>query len=130
MESITSELGPKQKIAGSGSTSDRDMTLYLKSLPNIENPGEVTRAIRLNYQNQLDNNSVKYSFFQDWLNKYQTLDGADDYWIKNKSKLGWKPVPTITEIESKLTKGQKQGKMLANESNKSVLDEADAIIGR
>lgn len=129
MESITSELAPKQRVAGSGTTSDRDMTLYLKSLPSIEKPGEVNRAIRLNYQNQLDNNTAKYSFFQDWLNKYQTLDGADDYWMKNKSKLGWKPVPTVTEIQSKLTKGQKQGKMLQNENNKSIINAADKIVG-
>lgn len=130
MERITSELAPKKRIAGSGTTSDRDMALYIKSLPNISQPGEVNHANRLNYQAQLDNNTAKYSFFQDWINKYQTLDGADNYWIKHKKELGWKPVPTITEIQSKLTKGQKQGNILANEANQSTMSAADAIVER
>lgn len=129
MESITSELAPKQRVAGSGTTSDRDMILYLKSLPSIDKKGEVNHSIRLNYQNQLDNNTAKYTFFQNWMNKYQTLDGADSYWNSHRKELGWKPVPTITEIQSRLTKGQKHGNMLANEANQSTMSAADKIVG-
>lgn len=128
MEAITSDLAPKKRIAGSGTTSDKDMTLYLKSLPNIMQPGEVNHSIRLNYQNQLDNNTAKYTFFQNWLNKNGNLNDADAYWTKHRSELGWKPVPTITEIQSRLTKGQKTGNILANDANKSTIDAANAII--
>ena len=129
MQAITSDLAPKKRVAGSGTTSDRDMALYLQSLPSIEKPGQVNKSIRLNYQNQLDNSQAKYSFFQDWLNKNGNLNDADAYWAKHRKELGWKPVPTITEIQSKMTKGQKQGNILANEANQSTMSAADAIVG-
>ena len=125
----TSRLAPKQRIAGSGTTSDRDMALYIASLPSIKEPGQVNKSIRLNYQNQLDNNTAKYTFFQNWLDKYGHLNGADAYWSSHRKELGWKPVPTITEIQSKMTKGQKQGNILANEANQSTMSAADAIVG-
>lgn len=128
MQSITADLAPKKRIAGSGTTSDKDISLYMQSLPGIDKPGEVNHAIRLQYQNQYDNALAKQTFMEDWLNKYHHLEGADTYWANNKSKLGWKPVPTITEVQSKLTKGQKQGKLLQDESNKSVFNAADAIV--
>ena len=128
MESITSDLAPKKRVAGSGTTSDKDISLYLKSLPSIEQPGEVNHAIRLQYQNQYDNALAKQTFLEKWLNDNHHLEGADTYWANNKSKLGYKPVPTITEVQSKLTKGQKQGRLLQNESNKSVFSAADAIV--
>lgn len=129
MQAITSDLAPKKRVAGSGTTSDKDMSLYLQSLPSIEKPGQVNKSIRLNYQNQLDNNTAKYTFFQNWMNKYQTLDGADAYWSSHRKELGWKPVPTITEIQSKMSKGQKQGNILANEANQSTMSAADKIVG-
>lgn len=112
MQAITADLAPKKRVAGSGTTSDKDIALYLRSLPSIEQPGQVNKAIRLNYQNQLDNSQAKYSFFQDWLNKNGNLNDADAYWARHRKELGWKPVPTITEIQSKMTKGQKQGAIL------------------
>ena len=129
MIAITSRLAPKQRIAGSGTTSDKDMALYIASLPSIKEPGQVNKSIRLNYQNQLDNNTAKYTFFQNWLDKYGHLNGADAYWSSHRKELGWKPVPTITEIQSKMTKGQKQGNILANEANQSTISAADAIVG-
>ena len=57
------------------------------------------------------------------------MNGADAYWSAHRKELGWKPVPTITEIQSKMTKGQKQGNILANEANQSTMSAADAIVG-
>jgi len=55
MNSIQSRLGPAQRIQGSGSSSDRDVSLFMRGLPNTSNPGNVNKAIREDYQRQYNN---------------------------------------------------------------------------
>ena len=52
MTAIQSRLGPSQRIQGSGSSSDRDVSLFMRGLPNTNNPGPVNKAIREDYERQ------------------------------------------------------------------------------
>jgi hypothetical protein len=77
MKSITSELAPRKRVEGSGTTSDKDIALYLESLPNIANEGEVNRQIRENYRAQYERANKKLQFMQGFFDQYGHLNGAE-----------------------------------------------------
>lgn len=87
MKSITADLAPKKRIAGSGTTSDRDIALYLQSLPSIEKKGEVNRKIRENYRQQYERANAKLQFMQNYFDQYGHLNGADAMWEKEKKNM-------------------------------------------
>ena len=87
MQSITADLAPKKRIAGSGTTSDKDIALYLQSLPDISKGGDVNQKIREGYQKQFDRVNTKLQFMQGYFDQYGHLNGADVMWQKDKSKL-------------------------------------------
>lgn len=120
MNSIQSRLGPAQRIQGSGSSSDRDVSLFMRGLPNTSNPGQVNKAIRDDYARQYGNARLKQTFLEGYLGKYGHLNGADEAWEKQKGQLGF---------DFGAAKGKKQGDMLMKDSKKSTLDAADAIVG-
>jgi hypothetical protein len=77
MQSITSDLAPKKRIAGSGTTSDKDIALYLQSLPSIEKGGDVNQKIRESYRKQYEKANAKLQFMQNYFDQYGHLNGAD-----------------------------------------------------
>jgi hypothetical protein len=77
MQSITSDLAPKKRIAGSGTTSDKDIALYLQSLPSIEKGGDVNQQIRDSYRKQYEKANNKLQFMQNYFDQYGHLNGAD-----------------------------------------------------
>lgn len=87
MQSITADLAPKKRIAGSGTTSDRDIALYLQSLPDISKSGDVNKQIREGYKKQFDRANTKLQFMQSYFDQYGHLNGADVMWQKQKDKL-------------------------------------------
>ena len=77
MQSITADLAPKKRIAGSGTTSDKDIALYLQSLPDISKGGDVNQKIREGYQKQFDRANKKLQFMQGYFDQYGHLNGAE-----------------------------------------------------
>lgn len=78
MQSIQSRLGPRQRVQGSGSSSDRDVSLFMKGLPSTDNTGNANKNVRLDYQRQFEHGLAKQKFLQDYLTKYGHLIGADN----------------------------------------------------
>lgn len=77
MSQITARMAPAQRQPGSGTTSDRDLTLYLQAVPGITrsrtaNTAEIERARA---------EAVRRQQFADFLDEYAathgTLNGAD-----------------------------------------------------
>lgn len=96
MQSITSEIAPNKRVEGSGTTSDKDITLYLESLPSISKGGEANRKIRDLYQQQYDKAKAKVDFLQSYYDQYGHLNGAEKIWasknpptINGKNTSGW-----------------------------------------
>jgi hypothetical protein len=83
MRKIQQYLGPKQRTEGSGSSSDRDVSLYLNALPSADNTGSTNKNIRANYQKQYDYSLAKKSFLEEYLSANGHLRGADSAWDKN-----------------------------------------------
>lgn len=80
MQAIPAKLAPIIRPVGSGSTSDRDMTLYLKALPSISQGGKANAAIRDSYQKQYEKARQKVDFLRQWYNANGHLNGADSAW--------------------------------------------------
>jgi hypothetical protein len=83
MRKIQQYLGPKQKIEGAGSTSDKDIALYLNALPSPDSKGSTNKNIRAAYQKQYDYSLAKKSFLEEYLSANGHLRGADSAWDKN-----------------------------------------------
>lgn len=83
MEAITSRLAPGQRIEGSGTTSDRDIAMFIKAVPSIDKKGSVNQAIRENFAQQYEKSKAKLQFLQDYYDQYGHLNGADTVWEKN-----------------------------------------------
>lgn len=104
MQSITSDLAPNKRVEGSGTTSDKDIALYLESLPSIGKGGEANRQIRDLYQQQYDRAKAKVDFLQNYYDQYGHLNGAEKIWStqnppaqSGKAKSGWSITPVIGE---------------------------------
>lgn len=80
MFSIQAGLGPSQRIEGSGTSTDRDVNLFLAGLPRVENKGPVNKNIRTNFKNKYDYAVKKRSAMQVHLDKYGHLNGFDSEW--------------------------------------------------
>lgn len=91
MQSITSDLAPKKRIAGSGTTSDKDIAMYLKSLPSIENTGDVNQQIRESYRKQYEKANAKLQFMQNYFDQYGHLNGADAIWQQQNKVVNQNP---------------------------------------
>jgi hypothetical protein len=76
MEALQAQLAPKVREPGSGTTSDRDIGLYLQGLPGVDKPGDVNTNLintsRKAYQKALE----KQSFYNAYLQEYGHLNGA------------------------------------------------------
>jgi hypothetical protein len=108
MKSITTDLAPRKRIEGSGTTSDKDISLYLASLPGIDKPGSVNEQIRQGYRQQYERAKSKLNYLQNYYDQYGHLNGADVLWEKEK----------VNYLPS-TSKGTKN----------SIYNAADAIIG-
>jgi hypothetical protein len=76
MEALQAQLAPKVREPGSGTTSDRDIGLYLQGLPGVDKPGDVNTNLvntsRKAYQKALE----KQSFYNAYLQEYGHINGA------------------------------------------------------
>ena len=80
MNAIQSRLGPAQRIQGSGSSSDRDVKLFMAGLPSTNNRGNTNRDIREQYQKDYNYALEKQTFLENYLNQHGHLNGADQQW--------------------------------------------------
>jgi hypothetical protein len=116
MTSIVSKLAPSMRIEGSGTTSDRDISMYIKSLPNVGSKGSVNQATIDSFNKDLARSKAKLQFLNEYYNNYGHLDGADTVWSKNYASKYEVP-PSQRELSKKSK----------NKTN-AVFDEANAII--
>lgn len=85
MSAITAELAPNKRVEGSGTTSDKDIALYLKSVPSITKKGSVNTQILNQTQAQYQKAQQKLQFLQNYYDKYGHLNGADAIWSKQNA---------------------------------------------
>lgn len=102
MEAITSRLAPGQRIEGSGTTSDRDIAMFVKAVPSINKKGNVNKAIRDNFAKQYDKSKAKLQYLQDYYDQYGHLNGADTLWEKEKERYLAKPETAAQPMQEQM----------------------------
>ena len=84
MAAIQARLAPAQREAGSGASSDRDVALYLRGLPSLENEGPTNRGIREDYERKYNAAIEKSKAMQKHLDTYGNLTDFDGRWAERK----------------------------------------------
>jgi hypothetical protein len=108
MTAIQSRLGPAQRIQGSGSSSDRDVKLFMTGLPSVNQKGDVNKNIRVDFEKKYNYAVGKATFLEDYLNQYGHLNGADREWGKYKDQYinqptESRPVSDKTSVQPSMT---------------------------
>ncbi len=85
MSAIQSRLGPSQRAPGSGSSSDRDVSLFLRGIPSTDNNGPTNKGIREDFERKYKYAVSKRTAMQRYIDKYGHLNGFDDQWSKEQA---------------------------------------------
>jgi hypothetical protein len=91
MDALTSRMAPQQRVPGSGTTSDRDLALFLKSVPSLDRPGEANAAIARDMQATAKRRESYATFMDQYAKKNGTLLGAEEAYqatLKTAKKTG------------------------------------------
>lgn len=88
MAAIQSRLAPAQRQAGSGASSDRDVSMYLRGLPSLENEGPTNMGIREDYERKYKAALEKANAMQTHLDQAGNLTEFDSQWAQRKSGMG------------------------------------------
>ena len=80
MAAIQARLGPSQRVQGSGSSSDRDVSLFLRGLPSTENDGPTNAGIREDFERKYKYATDKRAAMQGHLDNFGHLGGFDAAW--------------------------------------------------
>jgi hypothetical protein len=90
MDALTSRMAPAQRVPGSGTTSDRDLALYLKAVPNIDRPGPANAAIAKDMSATAVRRTARAAFLDRYAKTNGSLIGADkafaDFWADYSKK--------------------------------------------
>lgn len=120
MEAIQARLAPSVRPAGSGSTSDKDLALYLSALPGPDKTGDVNKNIRLQYEKKLKDAESQLRFKEQYLIDNGHLQGADQAYEQSRETAGFDP--------SRLT--QEQRAVMQRENPKAYADGIEAFKNR
>lgn len=84
MAAIQARLAPAQRQAGSGASSDRDVAMFLRGLPSLENEGNTNKGIREDFARKYQTAIEKANAMQRHLDQYGNLTDFDSLWAQRK----------------------------------------------
>lgn len=96
MSEITSRLAPAQRQPGAGTTSDRDLTLYLQAVPGMTRSREANTAIIERARAEAVRRQQYADFLDDYVEKNGTLKGVEKA-FRTKIGLGSRQTPYLGE---------------------------------
>lgn len=80
MNALTARMAPQQRQPGSGTTSDRDLSLYLQAVPSASKPGPVNSAIARQARADAERRSRYAQFLDRYVSQRGSLIGAEEAW--------------------------------------------------
>jgi hypothetical protein len=80
MNALSAKMAPQQRQPGSGSTSDKDLSLYLTSTPSAKKTGAVNSEIARQAREDASRRSQYAQFLDRWAMERGTLNGAEEAW--------------------------------------------------
>ena len=93
MAAIQARLAPAQRESGSGASSDRDVAMFLRGLPSLENDGNTNKGIREDFERKYNLAIEKSNAMQDYLNKHGNLLDFDSQWAQRNMPRNAAPAP-------------------------------------
>ena len=106
MDALAARMAPAQRVPGSGTTSDKDLELFMAAIPSVERMGVANEAIASDMQTMAKSRMSRAAFFDRWAQERGTLLGAQEAWQATQGKTrppprpagksagaGWKIVP-------------------------------------
>ncbi len=80
LNSLSARMAPQQRVPGSGTTSDRDLSLYLQAVPGASKPGPVNSSIARQARADAERRSRYAQFLDRYARANGTLLGAEEAW--------------------------------------------------
>jgi hypothetical protein len=90
MRALTARMAPQQRVPGSGTTSDRDLSLYLQAVPGMDRPGKANAAIAQQARADADRRGAYAQFLDEYASQHGTLVGAEKAWAQSGGPQGGK----------------------------------------
>jgi hypothetical protein len=78
MNALTARMAPAQRVPGSGTTSDRDLALFLRAIPNTDRMGSANGEITRDMRAMADKRKERAYFFDRFAQQNGTLKGAQE----------------------------------------------------
>lgn len=82
MKALTASLAPRERVPGSGTTSDKDLALFVQAVPSIDKPGPVNKAIRDARQAQYNRDAEYLNAKESYFARRGHVSGFDAEWQK------------------------------------------------
>ena len=110
MNALSARMAPQQRQPGSGTTSDRDLSLYLQATPSPKKPGPVNAKIAAQAQQDSSRRSQYAQFLDQWAAQHGTLNGAEAAWQSAGGSLPGGPAagPARPRIATEAAMGTQQ----------------------
>lgn len=80
MRAISARLIPQERQPGSGSSSDRDISLYARAVLDVDKPGPVNQAMASVIQAQAQRDADYAAFLDEYASQNGNLNGAQEDW--------------------------------------------------
>ena len=100
MAAITARLAPRQRVEGSGATSDFESKMFLRGLPSTENEGPANQAIRQDFAAQYKRALEKANAMKAHLDQYGNLMDFDSRWAQRNAPAA----PAVAPVDSLVEK--------------------------
>lgn len=92
MEALTARMAPAQRIPGSGTTSDRDLSLFLRAVPDVERMGSGNAGVIEDMRGLTEKRQQRAYFLDRYAQEKGTLKGGEEafatYWAKKVPPAG------------------------------------------
>lgn len=98
MMSLTSRMAPNQRQPGSGSSSDKDVQMFKRAVPNTDYPGPTNTRIVDRLREEADMKTRYAEFLDEYVAQNGTLVGAQSAWTKAQAA---KPAPRAPKATPK-----------------------------
>lgn len=96
MNALTARMAPQQRQPGSGTTSDRDLSLYLQAVPSPSKPGPVNSSIARQARADAERRSRYAQFLDRYAMQNGSLMGAEEAWKREQATAGKPPSASLT----------------------------------
>lgn len=115
MQALTNRMAPMQRQAGSGATSDKDVALFKRSVPNPDFTGPTNAMIAGRIKDEAQRAQGYAAFLDEYAATNGTLLGAEAAWAKRQSA----PKPPKKADVPKATRSVYEGMIARGEVDRS-----------